>query len=200
MRTDGGDDASTALSCSGGRRSDACFSARLMWWPAGAGELYTYLPDPANTTLAANAQICDIPPQSECNAEYGASIARGAFTFLTNQWTTVSQRVKLNSVDSAGAPQADGELELFVEGKSVISVEGIILQDPDKGRMQGLMMRTFFFSTVRLWTRRFTLLISWWPYLSTLSWPSTHVPCILSGMNALASAIARDKFILQRSF
>jgi hypothetical protein len=143
---DGGDDAETAVSCSGGRRDHSCFSARLMWRPNGAGELYTYLPDSSEgSQFAANDKICDIP-NSECNPTYGASISRGAFTFVPGKWTTVSQRLKLNTPD-----QADGELELFVGGQSVISVSGIIIRDSPEGRMRGMQMQTFFGGSTKEW-------------------------------------------------
>ncbi|KAJ6565448.1 polysaccharide lyase family 14 protein [Mycena vulgaris] len=128
----GGDDATTAVSCSGGRRDPTCFSARIMWRPEGAGELYTYLPDPSDPQFAANDKLCKMP-NSECNPTYGASIQRGAFTFPTGEWLTISERVKLNT-----AGEADGELELFVGGKSVISATGLIIRDSDKGRMRGI--------------------------------------------------------------
>ncbi|KAJ6588237.1 hypothetical protein B0H19DRAFT_922055 [Mycena capillaripes] len=145
----GGDDPDTAVSCSGGRRDPTCFSARLMWRTNGMGEMYTYIPsDPsgdAHGQFAANAKICDIP-NSECNPTYGASIARGAFNFTPGVWTTVSERVRLNT-----AGKADGELQLFVGGKSVIKVEGIILRDSDKGRMRGIQMQTFFGGSTKDW-------------------------------------------------
>lgn len=135
----GGDNAETAVSCSGGRRDPTCFSARLMWRTNGAGELYTYLPDPSDgPQFAANKKICDIA-NSHCNPDYGSSIARGAFTFPTGKWMALSERVKLNT-----AGKADGELELFVDGKSVISATGLILRDSDKGRMRGIQAQTFF--------------------------------------------------------
>ncbi|KAJ7481441.1 polysaccharide lyase family 14 protein [Mycena latifolia] len=141
----GGDDATTAVSCSGGRRDPTCFSARLMWRPEGAGELYTYLPDPSDPKYAANAKLCTMP-NSECNPTYGASISRGAFTFPTGEWLSVSERVKLNA-----AGQADGELELFVGGKSVISATGLIIRDSDAGRMRGIQFQTFFGGATPEW-------------------------------------------------
>ncbi|KAJ7130335.1 polysaccharide lyase family 14 protein [Mycena epipterygia] len=139
----GGDNATTA--CSGGRRDPTCFSARLMWRPEGQGELYTYLPDPSDPAYEANAHICNMP-NSECNPTYGASISRGAFTFPTGQWTTVSERVKLND-----AGQANGKLELFVGGRSIISATGIILRDSDAGRMRGIQFQTFFGGSTSDW-------------------------------------------------
>lgn len=135
----GGDTDALAIGCSGGRRSDACFSARLMWRTAGAGELYTYLPPYTDSQYAANQKQCSVPPLSDCNPTYGASVGRGSFHFADGAWTTVSQRVKLNDVG-----QANGELELFVNGNSVINVTGLILRARDAGRMRGIQAQTFF--------------------------------------------------------
>ncbi|KAF8894780.1 hypothetical protein BD779DRAFT_1467332 [Infundibulicybe gibba] len=135
----GGNSEDESISCSGGRRSSACFSARLMWRTNGQGEFYTYLPPFTDPQFSANKVQCDVPPVSECNPTYGASVGRGSFKFTAGQWTTVSERVRLNSVG-----RADGELELFVGGQSVINVTGLILRDSDKGRMRGIQMQTFF--------------------------------------------------------
>ncbi|KAF8061701.1 hypothetical protein FPV67DRAFT_1509975 [Lyophyllum atratum] len=135
----GGDSDEVAVSCSGGRRSAACFSARLMWRAGGAGEFYTYLPPYTDSKFAANKKQCNVAPMSECNPTYGASVGRGSFHFAAGQWTTVSERVRLNDVG-----QANGELELFVNGKSVVKVDGLILRDNASGRMRGIQMQTFF--------------------------------------------------------
>ncbi|KAJ7178104.1 hypothetical protein C8R46DRAFT_888895 [Mycena filopes] len=145
----GGDNASTAVSCSGGRRDPTCFSVRLMWRTDGAGELYTYLPQPNNVTgeFSENEKLCaDTEDKNECNPTYGASLGRGKFAFEPGAWTTVSQRVKLNT-----AGKADGELELFANGNSVIKVEGIIIRDSDEGRMRGIQMQTFFGGSTEAW-------------------------------------------------
>jgi len=135
----GGDSATDATSCSGGRRATDCYSARVMWRTNGMGEMYTYLPDYEVSGFAANQGVCNVPPFSACNPTYGASVARGSFTFATGAWTTVSQRVQLNDVG-----QANGELQLWVNGESVINVSGLILRDSDDGRHRGIMMQTFF--------------------------------------------------------
>ena len=136
---DGGNSAGEAINCSGGSRSAACFSARLMWRENGKGEFYTYLPPYTDSRFAANKNVCNVPPLSDCNPTYGASIGRGAFTFATGAWTTISERVRLND-----AGQANGELELFVNGRSVIKVGGLILRDSAAGRIRGMQMQTFF--------------------------------------------------------
>jgi hypothetical protein len=135
----GGNSDKEAVGCSGGRRDSGCFSARLMWRGEGEGEFYTYLPPYTDPRFAANKKQCNVAPQSDCNPTYGASVGRGAFKFPTGKWTTVSERVRLNAPG-----KADGELELFVNGKSVISVNGLILRDSAAGKMRGIQMQTFF--------------------------------------------------------
>jgi len=135
----GGDNDEVSLSCSGGRRDDRCFSARLMWREKGQGEFYTYLPPFTNSRYAANKKQCSAVPNSDCNPTYGASIGRGLFKFATGGWTTVTERVKLNDVG-----EANGELELFVNGKSKIHIKGLILRAHSAGRIRGIQMQTFF--------------------------------------------------------
>lgn len=135
LLADGGDSDDVAISCSGGRRDDACFSSRLMWRTDGAGEMYTYLPP----SYDANNNVCDVAPKSLCNPTYGASVGRGSFTFEAGKSNPVSMRVRLNDVG-----QENGELELFSNGESVINVGGLVLRDSDAGRIRGLQVQTFF--------------------------------------------------------
>ena len=106
-----------------------------MWRTSGAGELYTYLPP----DYAENEAVCDVPPFSTCNDVYGASVGRGAWTFATGARTTIAQRVRLND-----AGQANGEVQLFVDGQSVINVSGLMMRDQDVGRIYGMQVQTFF--------------------------------------------------------
>ncbi|KAG7447391.1 uncharacterized protein BT62DRAFT_980379 [Guyanagaster necrorhizus] len=99
-----GNSEGTAKSCSGGRRSDECFSARLTFRTDGAGEIYTYLP----LSFDANSNFCS-NEGSECNPTYGTSVGHGAFSFKAGEGTTVSERVRLNDVG-----QENGELELLL--------------------------------------------------------------------------------------
>ena len=126
---DGGDSDSEALSCSGGRRDDGCFSVRFMWRTDGAGEMYTYLPP----SFEANQAVCSVPPKSECNSVYGASVGRGSFSFTPGTRATIGQRVRLNDVG-----QENGELELFVEGKSIFTVKGLVYRNSDSGKIRGI--------------------------------------------------------------
>lgn len=109
-----------------------------MWRPEGNGELYTYLPPYTDVKFKANEHICGLKG-SDCNPTYGASVGRDSFKFEAGTWTTVAQRVKLNTVG-----KADGELDLFVGGEKKISVVGLILRDSSKGKMRGIQMQTFF--------------------------------------------------------
>ena len=133
--TDGGNSDAEAVGCSGGRRDNGCFSARFMWRGEGAGELYTYLPPGS----PENKAVCKVPPQSDCNDVFGASVGRGSFKFTPGKRTTIGQRVKLNDVG-----KANGELELFVDGKSAFTVPGLVLRTADSGRIRGIQMQSFF--------------------------------------------------------
>ncbi|KAI0333119.1 hypothetical protein GY45DRAFT_350915 [Cubamyces sp. BRFM 1775] len=131
----GGDSDEEAVSCSGGRRDNGCFSVRFMWRTDGAGELYTYLPPSSD----ANKAVCNVPPFSTCNDVFGASVGRGSFKFTPGTRATIGQRVKLNDVG-----KTNGEIELFVDGKSVFTVPGLELVTSDEGRIRGIQMQTFF--------------------------------------------------------
>ncbi|RPD55684.1 hypothetical protein L226DRAFT_448466, partial [Lentinus tigrinus ALCF2SS1-7] len=138
----GGDNDDVATSCSGGRRDDRCFSTRFMFRTDGKGELYTYLPP----DYSANKAVCNIAPESDCNDVYGASVGRGSFYFKAGTRTTIGQRVKLNDVG-----KENGELELFVEGKSIFTVKGLVYRDSDAGKIRGVQMQTFFGGSSSEW-------------------------------------------------
>ncbi|KAG6871917.1 hypothetical protein C0995_014884 [Termitomyces sp. Mi166 len=126
----GGNDTNTAKTCAGGNHNDNCWSARLMWREHGAGELYGYLPS-ANQRLA----VC----KGKCDVKYGASIGTGNFKFTPNEWTELSERVKLNDVG-----KMNGEIEVFQNNQSKILVTGLQLRGSKEGRIAGAMIHTFF--------------------------------------------------------
>lgn len=153
----GGTSAETAKSCSGGKQDgrEDCFSARLMWRTDGAGEIYNYYPSGAHTDA-----YCNIAPMSKCDAKFGDSsewtrlwvfqfseplltfiVGRGSFTWATGQWTTVSQRLKLNDVG-----QPNGEQELFVNGQSVLHITDLEIIADAATKIYGIMAQTFFVS------------------------------------------------------
>lgn len=93
--------ASASGSC-GGTLVDShqLYRASYLFFPRGAakGELYPYIPlNDTNTD-----RILEVP-NSHKNPDFGFSVGRGAFKFSKGAWTTVAERVKLNTVG-----QADG--------------------------------------------------------------------------------------------
>ena len=110
-----------------------------MWRSGGQGEFYTYTPPFTIPGFEENEKQCSVPPFSDCNPEYGNSVGRGAFSFKAGTRTTIAERIRLNDVG-----QANGEIELWVNGKSVIKVTGLIIRAKSSGRIRGLMMQTFF--------------------------------------------------------
>ena len=106
-----------------------------MWREKGLGEVYTYRPP----GYSANDNVCNVPPYSTCNPTYGASVARGSYTWEAGKSTTISMRVRLNDVG-----KENGEIEFWANGVSVMSVGGLVMRDSDAGRFRGIQMQTFF--------------------------------------------------------
>ncbi|KZV81451.1 hypothetical protein EXIGLDRAFT_686001 [Exidia glandulosa HHB12029] len=138
----GGTTEELAYGCSGGRQDarDACFDLRLMFRANGAGEIYAYLPDAKENDVLLQIK------GSEKNPKYGFSIARGAYTFPTGEWTVVSERIKLNDAD-----KANGEIELFVNGKSVINASGLVIRQHPEAVFRGAHFQTFFGGSSKDW-------------------------------------------------
>ncbi|KZO90376.1 polysaccharide lyase family 14 protein [Calocera viscosa TUFC12733] len=138
----GGTSPETAYACSGGRSSSRseCFDLRLMWRSAGAGELYAYLPPAPH-----NEHLCHQGFQSECDW-YGVSIGRGNWHFEPGQWAIVSERVRLNDVG-----EGNGEVQVFVNGESVIHSTGIMICKTGDCVFRGVHMQTFFGGSSSAW-------------------------------------------------
>ncbi|KAH7883456.1 polysaccharide lyase family 14 protein [Phlebopus sp. FC_14] len=126
-----------AYRCSGGRQDDRCkcFNVRLMWRSNGLGEVYAYLP--LNETNKKS--LLAVPPRSTTNSDYGMSVGKGAWTFEPGVWTTIAERVKLNQVG-----QADGEVQLWINGVSVIHAKGLVLREDEASHIKGMHFQTFF--------------------------------------------------------
>jgi len=102
---------------------------------AGKGEIYAYIPlNDTNTD-----RLLEVPPESHKNPDYGFSVGRGAFKFPKGAWTTIAERVKLNNVG-----QADGEIQLWINGTSVINISGLILREEEESHIKGMHFQTFF--------------------------------------------------------
>lgn len=68
--------------------------------------------------------LCSTPPQSVCDADYGLSVGRGSFHFLTGDWTRLRQTVSLNTPG-----KQDGGFSLIVSGHEVISRSDVFYRD-----------------------------------------------------------------------
>ncbi|THH19197.1 hypothetical protein EW146_g1929 [Bondarzewia mesenterica] len=127
----------SAYGCSGGRKNERCkcFDLRLMWRAEGIGELYAYLP----LTSSNAAQLLSVPPSSHQNPDFGISVGRGAWKFESGRWHKVAMRVRLNDVGAE-----NGEVEVYIDGTSVIRAVGLLLRDDPASRIQGMHFQTFF--------------------------------------------------------
>ncbi|KAF8913537.1 hypothetical protein CPB85DRAFT_1375585 [Mucidula mucida] len=141
-----GGEGESAYGCTGGRqqqRSTCSISDQCGGLPDGKGELYTYLP-----LTESNSDALMSVPRSRRNGDYGFSIGRGSFTWPTNRWVAVALRVKTGCTDGRWlrvsslytAKTTTGALELFIDGATVISVEGLNIP----GESQGMHFQTFF--------------------------------------------------------
>jgi len=133
----GGDDGPGSVDCSGGRHSDACFSARFMWRAEGKGESYVYLP--SSSRFPANKKQCTEIPGSLCNDDFGNSIGRGLIHFTPGVRSVITQRVRLND-----AGESNGAIQVWQDGVSVFDLEGLVLRQSGEGRIRGIQMQSFF--------------------------------------------------------
>jgi hypothetical protein len=104
---------------SGGADTSRGFSTRYMWRDDGAGEVYAYVP--------------------KKSGQYGESISRGAWTFLTGQWQHIEQEVIMNQLGSH-----DGVLRVWVDGTLVVNRSDMLYRLADSVSVAGLMFSTFF--------------------------------------------------------
>ncbi|KAF9553143.1 polysaccharide lyase family 14 protein [Agrocybe pediades] len=128
-----------AYACTGGRQEKRCqcFDLRAMWRAKAEGELYAYLP----LTEENKDRLTSVPPKSVSNNDYGISVGRGAFDLkkALGNWVTIAFRVKLNNLDCN-----DGELEMWVDGESVIKCDGLSFRSEKDGKIKGMHFQTFF--------------------------------------------------------
>ncbi|WRT68559.1 uncharacterized protein IL334_005536 [Kwoniella shivajii] len=120
--------------CSGGNETDGstCFSTRLMWRPNGAGEVYAYIPT-SQKNFCSQSQVT-------CNSDYGTSLARGSFSFVTGQWQTIQLLVVLNEVGTA-----NGVVELWYNGVQALQFNNLVLRtSANLASVGGLFFSTFF--------------------------------------------------------
>ncbi|KAG6901269.1 hypothetical protein C0995_014358 [Termitomyces sp. Mi166 len=128
-----------SYSCTGGRQENRCqcFNLRPMWRPKSAGELYTYLP----LTAANSSLLINVPPESKANNDYGFSVGRGSFhlDIAVGRWVSIAFRVKLNTPG-----HHNGEIQLWVDGESVMDIKGLSVCDAENAKIKGMHFQTFF--------------------------------------------------------
>ncbi|KAG8966867.1 hypothetical protein FRC03_011188 [Tulasnella sp. 419] len=138
----GGTNNNVATTCSGGRHDGGCWSTRFMWRDDGEGELYGYLP----LNVGKNKNKCGRNATGVCKSEYGMSIGTGKWKFVPGQWTTISQRVKLNSVG-----QSNGQVEVYINGKSVLLVDELTIRTENNAFARGFSVQSFFGGHDKSW-------------------------------------------------
>ncbi|KAG8890035.1 hypothetical protein FRC00_014362 [Tulasnella sp. 408] len=81
-------------------------------------ELYLYISQGVNQ----NDNKCDKKAKSKCpSTGYANSVGRGTWNWTPGKWMTIVQRLKPNTPGAV-----DGEAELFIDGKSVLNVGGMM--------------------------------------------------------------------------
>lgn len=69
-------------------------------------------------------ELCQAPPRSVCDADYGLSVGRGSFHFTAGAWTHISQTVRLNTPG-----RQDGGFELLVNGQRIMRRDDVFYRD-----------------------------------------------------------------------
>ncbi|KAF9071764.1 hypothetical protein BDP27DRAFT_1291300 [Rhodocollybia butyracea] len=126
--------------CSGGKEPTGldCFSARLMWRPGGAGEVYAYIP--------TSTAFCE-EPSIICNSDFGISVSRGSFTFVSGVWNRIALLVQLNDPVTT----ANGNLQLYFNDQQVISRQDINFRRGSAVDANGFYFSTFFGGSDNTW-------------------------------------------------
>ncbi|KAH9851331.1 hypothetical protein C2E23DRAFT_830340 [Lenzites betulinus] len=120
--------------CSGGSAANGsnCFSTRLMWRKAAAGEVYAYIPTPND--ICSNSDFT-------CNDDgFGTSIDRGSFSFATGKWNRVTLLVRLNQPLNT----ANGEVVLYYNNVKALDEQALQYRSSSEISVGGLWFSTFF--------------------------------------------------------
>ncbi|PFH51485.1 polysaccharide lyase family 14 protein [Amanita thiersii Skay4041] len=119
--------------CSGGNKADgeACFSTRLMWRKGGSGEIYAYIPSPNG--------LCDVK-NIICNTDFGISMSRGSFGFITGQWSRITLLIQLNNPPNI----ANGLVRLYFNDLLATEQTGLQFRSSASLAADGMYFSTFF--------------------------------------------------------
>lgn len=94
------------------------FSTRYMWRKNGKGEVYAYLPT---------------------SREHGTSIGRGNWLFKPGTWHYLEQEVVLNQPG-----KNNGRIQVWLDGKKVLSKDGLTFRTAKALKIEGIFFSTFF--------------------------------------------------------
>ncbi|GAA1186454.1 hypothetical protein GCM10009608_22640 [Pseudonocardia alaniniphila] len=94
------------------------FSTRYMWRADGNAEIYAYLPT---------------------SRDHGTSLGRGCWQFTPGTWTSLRQRVQLNTPGLS-----NGRITVWQDDNLVLDHTGLQFRTTDELRIQGLFFSTFF--------------------------------------------------------
>jgi len=127
--------------CSGGNKPNGsdCFSTRIMWRTNGAGEVYAYIPTPNG--LCNGKGIL-------CNDEFGVSIQRGSFSFVSGQWNRITMLVQMNDPPNV----ANGNLVVYYNDVKAITQSNLQLRSSSSVTAGGLYLSTFFGGNDESWS------------------------------------------------
>jgi len=119
--------------CSGGNEATGldCFSTRLMWRKNGAGEVYAYIPTPNG--------LCD-EKNINCNSDFGISISRGSFGFVSGQWNRITLLVRLNDPPNV----ANGNIQLYYNDLQAVNQQNLQIRSSSSVSANGFYFSTFF--------------------------------------------------------
>lgn len=129
----------SAKAVSGGNKADDDFSMRLMWRRGGDGEVYAYVPPKSQSK--DYAKCC-----TESNPQYGDSIGRGNFKFVTGKWNKIELTVVLNDVG-----KCNGVVQLSHNDKKVVEAKCIQYRSSPEKKIQFCMFSTFFGGSTPEW-------------------------------------------------
>ncbi|GAA5927598.1 uncharacterized protein JCM15063_005941 [Sporobolomyces koalae] len=125
--------------CTGGKGSEACFSARFMWRAEGKGEVYGYVPTyEGQCTKDTNANNSVI-----CHDNFGQSFDRGSFTFETGKWNRITEIAILNS-DPSQVTEADGQLAVYFGDSKAFERTDIVFRTNSSVFFSSVLFQTFF--------------------------------------------------------
>ncbi|KAK3103147.1 hypothetical protein FSP39_016821 [Pinctada imbricata] len=117
-----------------------------MWRANGVGELYLYFPKSNQVPDFSHWEKSQHNVDIDTNGDYGVSFRNSHFVYRRNHWTTMRQRVHLNSVRSSGHGNPDGWLAVWFDGahSPTFNITNVVLRKYSDVHIDGIYFSTFF--------------------------------------------------------